>query len=107
MKEMTYEEFAQKRDELGRRLIDVREEDEFRAVHVRGAELFPLSKLRQGQLPEADERPVALICRSGARSAMAAQLQEQAGFDECINIAGGTLAAIKAGPEHVESEQED
>lgn len=102
MKEMHYTEFARKRDELGMRLIDVREADEYAAVHVHGAELFPLSELRQGKLPEEGDRPIALICRSGGRSAMAAQILEAAGFDETLNIAGGTLAAIEAGPEHVE-----
>lgn len=103
MKEMSYRDFARVRDEQGWRLIDVREEDEFRAVHVKGAELVPLSKLREGQYPEPDDRPVAIICRSGARSAVACQLLEQQGFDECTNIADGTLGAIAEGPDHVES----
>jgi rhodanese-related sulfurtransferase len=101
MKEMHYREFAQKRDQLGMRLIDVREADEYAAVHVHGAELFPLSEIRKGNLPEKGDKPVALICRSGGRSAMAAQILEASGFGECLNIAGGTTAAIEAGPEHV------
>jgi len=97
MKRMEYDEFARVRDEQGLRVIDVREQDEWDEVHVRDAELFPLSRLQRGELPEDDGRPVALICRSGGRSAMAAQIFEQGGFPETINVEGGTLAAIAAG----------
>lgn len=102
MKRMDYEEIAQKRDQDDLRIIDVRETDEYEEVHVKGVELFPLSKLREGELPEQDDRPVAVICRSGGRSQVACKILEQNGWDECINVEGGTLAAIEAGEEHVE-----
>ncbi|RAL20098.1 hypothetical protein DL240_18895 [Lujinxingia litoralis] len=102
MKELSFREFVECRQAENLRLIDVRESDEFAAVHVRGAELFPLSEIRAGELPAEDERVIAVICRSGGRSAMAAQIFEAAGFKECINVAGGTLAAVEAGEEHVE-----
>lgn len=102
MKEITFEEFVQRRDDENLRLIDVREEDEYEAVHVRGAELFPLSKIRRGELPEEDDRPIAVICRSGGRSAVACQIFEKNGFSECTNVDGGTLAAVDAGEDFVE-----
>jgi rhodanese-related sulfurtransferase len=102
MKRMSYVDFAAQREALGLRLIDVREADEFKAVRVKGAELFPLSRIQYGELPAADERPVALICRSGGRSAMAAMILESNGFAEMINVEGGTLAALQAGEDHVE-----
>lgn len=102
MKRMDYSEFAEIRDDAEWRLIDVRERDEYEQVHVKGVELFPLSKLKRGDLPEKDEREVAVICRSGGRSQMACQILEKNGWDECTNIDGGTLAAIEAGDEHVE-----
>lgn len=102
MKRMDYSEFAEIRDDAEWRLIDVRERDEYEEVHVRGVELFPLSKLKRGDLPEKDEREVAVICRSGGRSQMACQILEKNGWDECTNIDGGTMAAIQAGDEHVE-----
>ena len=102
MKRMTYDDFARVRDAEGYRLIDVRESDEWDEVHVRGAEHFPLSKIREGELPEPDDRPVAVICRSGGRSQIAIGEMEKAGWSECVNIEGGTLAAVDAGEEHVE-----
>lgn len=101
MKEVSFQEFQNNRQE-NHRLIDVRETDEFEEVHVKGAELYPLSKIREGELPEEDDREVFVICRSGGRSAMACQIFEQAGFRECTNVAGGTMAAIDAGDEFIE-----
>ncbi len=102
MREISFKEFLEQRDDDNLRLIDVREQDEFDEVHVKGAELFPLSEIRKGELPEEDDRPTAVICRSGSRSATACKKFERQGFDECINIEGGTLAAIDAGEEYVE-----
>ena len=99
MERMQYNDFAATRDDKGLRVIDVREQDEWDEVHVRDAELLPLSKLRAGELPADDGRPLALICRSGGRSAVAAQMLEANGFSNVINVEGGTSAAIAAGVE--------
>ncbi len=101
MKRMDYDDIADARNDQDLRIIDVRETDEYEEVHVRDVELFPLSKLQEGELPEKDDRPVAVICRSGGRSQVACQILEDAGWEECINVEGGTLAAIQAGEEHV------
>lgn len=103
MKRLTYDEFAEIRDDSSMRLIDVREIHEFEDVHVKGAQLFPLSQLQRGELPEEDDRDTYVICRSGARSQTASKILENSGWRECTNVDGGTLAAIEAGPEHVES----
>ena len=99
MKQMTFQEFLRAREDRDIRLIDVREPDEWEAVHVTGAELHALSRIRNGDLPTADGREVAMICRSGARSAVASQILEGAGWDEVTNISDGTLGAISAGEE--------
>lgn len=101
MKRMNYRDFAEIRTET-MRLIDVREANEFSAVHVHGAELWPLSRIQEGSLPEEDERETYIICRSGARSAVAAALFERVGWRECTNIEGGTMAAEALGADHVE-----
>lgn len=102
MRRLSYEEFATLRAAEDLRVIDVREQEEYDTVRVRGVELFPLSRLQRGELPEPDGRTIALICRSGARSAFAGQLLESHGFDETINVEGGTLAAMGLRPEDVE-----
>ncbi len=101
MRQMRYKELAELREGEELRLIDVREQDEYDEVHVEGVELFPLSKLRRGERPAEDDRQVAMICRSGARSEMAARMLENEGWDEIINVSDGTDGAVEAGEEHV------
>lgn len=90
------------RDDQNFRVIDVREPHETAEVRLKGVELLPLSKIQNGVYPEDDGRPIAVICRSGGRSAVAGKLFEAHGLPECVNIEGGTLAAIEAGDEYLE-----
>jgi|SRR5690554_5821231 len=102
MKRLTYEKLATDPAYKNMRIIDVREQDEYDEVRVKGVELFPLSRFQQGELPTRDDREVGVICRSGARSQRACELLEEAGWPECTNIEGGTLAAIQFGADQVE-----
>lgn len=78
-------------------LVDVREPHEWRAGRAAGARHIPLSQLpqRAGNLPK--DRPVYLICASGNRSKVAAELLHRAGFDCPVNVSGGTAAWMRAG----------
>ncbi|MBZ4420221.1 rhodanese-like domain-containing protein [Myxococcus sp. RHSTA-1-4] len=76
------------------RRIDVREPDEYTGPlgHLPGAELVPLGTLEAASASWPREQPLLLICRSGARSARAAQALAQRGFRHLYNLAGGMLA---------------
>ncbi|ATX82147.1 Rhodanese-related sulfurtransferase [Mariprofundus ferrinatatus] len=79
-------------------LIDVRSPEEYRACHVPGARLISLNTLmsRANEVPK--EGDVFLICHSGARSAQAAvYLKQQLGFNNLINVDGGTMAWSNSG----------
>lgn len=102
MKQMTFAEFLAAREEKEWRLIDVREQHEWDQGHAVGAEHFPLSKIRMGQLPEPDDRPVAIMCQSGGRSGLAGMVLENHGWSETVNIVDGIIGAVRAGHEHVE-----
>lgn len=85
----------------GAQLIDVREPDEFAAVRAEGAVNIPLSAF----VARADEidpdQDIYLICKSGGRSAQAGEFLEQArGWDNVINVAGGTTAWVEQGLPH-------
>jgi len=75
------------------RIVDVREPAEFNGPlgHVPGAQLIPLGSLngRSGELTK--EKPIVVVCRSGARSAQATVLLGKAGFDKVANLSGGML----------------
>lgn len=74
-------------------ILDVREASEFgdSMGHLERARLLPLSQLA-GQLDQFDrQRPIVLVCRSGARSAQACGMLAKAGFTQVANLAGGML----------------
>ena len=78
-------------------LIDVREPDEFRQLRAPGAQPVPLGQLAaQLQRLGAAGKPVAFVCRSGSRSAMATRQARQAGID-AHNVSGGMLAWERQG----------
>ena len=70
-------------------VIDVRKKAEWEAGHIEQARLKPLDQLRSmiGDLDRA--RPVAVHCKSGYRSSIAASLLEAAGFQNLMNVTGG------------------
>jgi sulfur dioxygenase len=74
-------------------VLDVRESAEFDGPlgRIPSAKLIPLGELgaRCGELSK--DRPVVAVCRSGARSARAVALLNQAGFSDAANLAGGML----------------
>lgn len=80
-------------------LLDVREQDEWNADlgHVAWARLVPLSSFASGMKGVDLKQPVAVICRSGKRSAQAAAALLQAGAVEVYNVAGGMMAWNQAG----------
>jgi rhodanese-related sulfurtransferase len=71
-------------------LIDVRQPHEREAGRIAGDRLIELSQLAAEAATVDRGRPVVFYCRSGARSAMAAEAFAQAGFD-AHNLAGGLL----------------
>lgn len=72
-------------------LVDVREPHEVAAGRIPGSVAIPLGSLaaRMGELPR--ERELVMVCRSGARSAMATQALVKAGY-KAVNMAGGMSA---------------
>ena len=84
------------------RRIDVREPDEYTGPlgHLPGAELVPLGTLEAASATWPREAPLLLICRSGGRSAKAAQALAQRGFKHLYNLAGGMLAVRETSTAH-------
>jgi adenylyltransferase/sulfurtransferase len=75
-------------------LLDVREPFEWEIANLGafGAVMIPLSEL-DGRLSEIPaDRPIAVYCRSGSRSARAVRTLTDAGFEHAENLRGGILA---------------
>ena len=62
-------------------ILDVRTRSEFNAGHVKGALLVPLDELRQHLSRIPRNKPVITCCASGMRSASAAGILRDHGFD--------------------------
>ncbi len=84
------------KDRAAYHLLDVREDDEWRAGHIDGAQHIPLGQLgdRLSELPA--ERSIVAVCRSGSRSAAAVRGLRQLGYT-AENLDGGVTAWTKAG----------
>lgn len=101
LREVSVEEFrAAHGDGSGATVIDVRNSDEYDAVHVKGAQLFPLPNLDPETLLGfcgGDQAPIYVLCKAGGRARKAAdQIAPLTSRDVCV-VAGGTDACVDAG----------
>ena len=73
-------------------LVDVREPYEYEICRIPGSKLIPVGELpaRLSELDTADE--IVLQCKSGARSARALHILQEAGFRKLANLRGGITA---------------
>ncbi len=80
-------------------LVDIREQNEFDALHIDGALHIPRGILETAceynfedtvrELVEARQREVVLVCRSGNRSAMAAFTLQLMGYEKVLSMKTG------------------
>jgi rhodanese-related sulfurtransferase len=77
-------------------LIDVRQPEEHEAGRIGGDRLIELGSLTAEAATIERDRPVVFYCRSGSRSAMAANAFDVAGYD-AHNMTGGLLEWHDAG----------
>ena len=87
-------------------IIDVREPEEHRQVRVKGSKLIPMNELvsRIGEINW--DKEVVFLCRSGARSAMIANLISAMGKN-IENLAYGILECQQGDGEFLEGDLVD
>jgi rhodanese-related sulfurtransferase len=95
-RDLTPEQVAERLRDGGIQLIDVREPHEHAAGRIDGDRHLALGGLSEAAQTIDRERPVIFYCRSGARSAMAAEAFAAAGF-QAHNLTGGLQAWVAAG----------
>jgi rhodanese-related sulfurtransferase len=79
-------------------LIDVREPAEYKAEHISGAVLMPLSDVTQSKLPLQADKKLVFQCRSGKRGGMACEKILGLGTTtDVYNLDGGIMAWTQAG----------
>jgi rhodanese-related sulfurtransferase len=75
-------------------VVDVSGQADFEKGHIVGAKSLPLAQFDPAHkwLAKAQERPVALVCRTGAGSTEAAKRLVKAGFQKVSWLEGGLAA---------------
>ena len=94
IQEVTAEDVLNRLEEPGRDwvLIDVREQDEFRAGHLPGARGIGRGVLEYhiaDEVPDTDKE-IVLYCRGGNRSALAADSLRHMGYTNVQSMIGGS-----------------
>ncbi len=80
-------------------LIDVREPEEYKEVHIEGAHLIPVGSIENNKLPpDAKNKKIIVHCKMGKRGSIACEklLSENPDLD-IYNIDGGIMAWENAG----------
>lgn len=72
-------------------IVDVREENEYAAGHLKNAVNIPLSELRDRVAEIPKDQPVYLHCRSSQRSYNAVMALQHMGYENVYNISGSYL----------------
>ena len=87
MKEISFDEFYQLYQNEQLSLVDVREGEEFEALHLEGARNLPLSQLADNYDQLDKDQLHYVICKAGMRSARACQFLSEQGY-EVVNVQG-------------------
>ncbi len=77
--------------EQGAVFVDVREVNEYRNGHIKGAIHIPLSELRERMHEIPKDVPVYVHCRSAQRSYNAVMALQNSGYDHVLNVSGSFL----------------
>ena len=88
MKEILFNDFLAKYQAGEIQVVDVREQEEYDALHLDGVTLLPLSELLDRYNELDKDQSYYVICKSGRRSARACQFLEEQGYD-VTNVQGG------------------
>ena len=79
------------------RVLDVREDSEFKSGHLRGAIHIPVKRLPDRVARLKHDKPYAVICQSGSRSRSATAYLVDQGFEGAVSVRGGTGAWARSG----------
>ena len=96
LEQITVQELAALPDDRRPAVLDVRQPSEWAGGHIRGATFITGGEL-PGRVDEVPDGPVAVICGSGYRSAVAGSLLQRRGHDNVVSVIGGMSAWNAAG----------
>ena len=96
---MPWDVDSMRKENPGLLLVDIREANEFSQAHIPGSVHVPRGILEAAcdwgysdtvpALANARQQPVVLVCRSGNRTALAALVMQQMGFEQVYSLKTG------------------
>lgn len=78
-------------------LLDVRTPEEYKEGFIENSILVPLSEMEKRLSEIPSDKPVIVYCRSGNRSAQAAEILVKNNFNSVYNMLGGITEWVKKG----------
>jgi rhodanese-related sulfurtransferase len=70
-------------------LLDVREPDELAIASIPWARVIPMGEVKQRLAELPTDKPIAVLCHSGARSGRITAFLNENGYPQAVNVAGG------------------
>lgn len=68
-------------------IIDVRTQKEYESGHIKGAINIPVTEI-EAEINYDKDKPIAVYCRTGARSSEAAKTLEKMGYTKIYDLGG-------------------
>jgi len=93
MPRLTVDEVRERWDRDEVEVLDVREQSEWDEGHIPGSVFRPYHDLHDVPDGLQDDRPVAVMCASGQRAAVAASMLRRLGVGSVIHVVGGGVPA--------------
>jgi hydroxyacylglutathione hydrolase len=78
-------------------VVDVRSLDEYNGGYIEGCRHVYAGLVEQHADEIPQDRPVALICKSGTRSGFASSMLLRLGYKNIFNVLGGMTSWVNAG----------
>jgi rhodanese-related sulfurtransferase len=86
--QLTVEQLNSRLGDPKLQVVDVRRQGEWDAGHIEGVDWYPLDRFKAALPPLEKSASIAVHCKSGYRSMIAASLLQRAGFN-VMNVIGG------------------
>jgi len=78
-------------------IIDVRDREEYRENHIKGARNIPLDQLEKRKGTLSRDKPILVYCQNGGKSARAIRMLEVAGFKQLYLLGEGFRGWTRTG----------
>jgi glyoxylase-like metal-dependent hydrolase (beta-lactamase superfamily II)/rhodanese-related sulfurtransferase len=106
VEEVTATDLADRFEQEGMNVLDVRKASEYNAQHVIGAQNFPLDFINSNMSEVSRDKRYFLHCAGGYRSMITASILKSRGYNDVVNIKGGYKALVETNLPMTEFEEQ-